>query len=184
MPITDKTFPEFLMRASYNTRRVTATCNPSSSRVSELSPEIDPEWDIELSISTSPTVIIDAVFYTADSVHAGAETCIDADLILFELVANDERSENYCRLVEQRYTEDEGDEVTWQDWAVELRIQGTFVTGHWRVQLPGSPSDWEWSGKEAEKAFSAASLLMGRRVRKAIAVEESTYAPPPSLTRH
>ncbi len=153
--------------------------------MSDLTPDIDPDWDVELFLSFSPSVIIDTMFYTADTVHTGTESCIDSTLVLVDIVANDERSEsNYCRFVEQRYTEEDDGEGTWQDWTVELSLQGTFVTAHWRMQLPGSPADWEWGAKEAEKAFKAAALLVGRRVRNAIAVEEPTYSAPPTRTRH
>jgi len=153
--------------------------------VNELTPDIDPDWDMELYISLTPSMIIDTMFYTADTVHTGVESCIDPALVLVDIIANDERSDsNYCRFVEQRYTEEDDGEGTWQDWAVELSLQGTLITAHWRMQLPGSPADWEWGAREAEKAFQAAALLVGRRVRRAIAVEEPTYAPPPTRTRH
>ena len=152
--------------------------------MSELDTDIDPDWDVELSVTLSPSMIIDTAFYTADAVHTGTESCIDSSLVIVDIVASDERSENYCRFVEQRYTEDDDGEATWQDWTVELCIQSTYITGHWRMQLPGSPADWEWGAKEAEKAFRAAALLVGRRVRRAIAVEEATYMPPPPRTRH
>lgn len=153
--------------------------------MSELPSEIDPDWDTELHLSLTPSMIIDTMFYTADTVHTGHESCIDPSLVLVDIVATDERSDtNYCRFVEQRYTDENENDGTWQDWAVELSLAGTFITAHWRIQVPGSPADWEWGVKEAEKAFKAAAILIGRRVRSAIAVEEPTYPPPPTRTRH
>lgn len=152
--------------------------------MSELTPEFEPDWDIELSVTLSPSMIIETVFYTADTVHTGTESCVDSSLVILDIVADDENSDNYCRFVEQRFTEDEGDEETWQDWTVELRIQTTYIAAHWRMQLPGSPADWEWGAKEAEKAFKGAAVLVGRRIRRAIAVEEPAYTLSPPRTRH
>ena len=41
--------------------------------MSELTPEFEPDWDIELSVTLSPSMIIETVFYTADTVHTGTE---------------------------------------------------------------------------------------------------------------
>lgn len=152
--------------------------------MSELTQDFEPDWDVELSVSLSPSMIIESIFYTADTVHTGTESCVDPNLVIVDIVANDERNGNYCRFIEQRYTEEEEADVTWQDWTVELCLQRTFITAHWRMQIPGSPADWEWGAKEAERAFRGATLLVGRRVRKAIAVDEPSYGPSPTRTRH
>ena len=152
--------------------------------MSEYEEAMEPEWDTPLTVTVTPGAIIDTVFATADAVHTGYESCIEAKLVVVDITAHDEASENYCRYVEQEYVEDDDPEITWHDWTVELSIEGTFVAAHWRVQVTGSPSDWDWCASEAEKAFTNASVLVGKRVRRGIVVDDASYGPRPPRTHH
>jgi hypothetical protein len=96
----------------------------------------------------------------------------------------DDAGGNYCRLVEQAYAEDEQPDVTWHDWAVELRLGEVYVTAHWRTEEDASPSDWEWCALQAEEAFSRACVLLGKRVRRGLVVDEPVRAPKPARTHH
>ncbi len=146
--------------------------------------EMDPDWDTPVRLTLTPAAIIDTVFFTADSVHTGDQSCVDQSLVVMETTAIDDQSENYCRFVEQEYMEEEETEVTWHDWAVEIRIEDVMVVGHWRATVTGSPSDWEWCATEAEKAFATACVLVGKRVRRGIVVDTPSAAPRPSRTHH
>ena len=146
--------------------------------------ELEPDWDTPLNVTLTPAGIIDTVFATADAVHTGFDTCIEPKLILVDITAIDESSDNYSRYVEQEYVEDDAPDTTWHDWTIELKIESTFVVAHWRVAVTGSPSDWDWCATEAEKAFTAASVLVGKRVRRGLVVDESSYGPRPPRTQH
>ena len=146
----------------------------------------EPDWDTPLQLSTTPALLIHALFGTASTVHTGWESCIENQLALSELTTMDELSGNYCRLVEQEYEEDDKEEdVVWHDWAVELRLGNVLITGHWQIQLTTSPMDWEWCSGEAEKAFDKACLLFGKRTRRGLGVEEpDPGTQPPEQQRH
>ena len=148
----------------------------------------DPDWDTPLQIATTPALLIHALFGTASTVHTGWDSCVDSQLVLADLSTMDEQTGDYCRLVEQEYEEDEQEKeqrVVWHDWAVELRLGNVFVTGHWQMPLTGSPMDWEWCSREAEKAFDKACLLFGKRTRRGIGVEEpAPGTQPPKQQRH
>ena len=111
---------------------------------------------------------------------------MDNQLALSELTTVDELSGNYCRLIEQEYEDDDKEEsVVWHDWAVELRLGSMLITGHWQIQLNGSPMDWEWCSREAEKAFDKACVLFGKRTRRGLGVEEPDLGTqPPKQQRH
>ncbi len=147
----------------------------------------EPDWDTPLQLSTTPALLIHALFGTASTVHTGWESCIDDNqLVLSELTTMDELSGNYCRLVEQEYEDDDKEEtVVWHDWAVELRLGSLLITGHWQIQLTSSPMDWEWCSREAEKAFDKACVLFGKRTRRGVGVEEpDPGTQPPEQQRH
>jgi hypothetical protein len=145
----------------------------------------EPDWDTQISLSTTPALLIHALFGTANSIHTGWSSCIDDSLAQMELVATNDSNGDYCRLVEQEYIEDENDEIVWRDWAVELRLGDVFIIGHWQIQATTSPMDWDWCAREAEKAFDKGCLLFGKRVRRSIVVEElERLAEPSQSKRH
>ncbi len=133
----------------------------------------EPDWDTPLTFTLTPALLIHSLFASANTVHTGWTSCIDNELILNDLVSMDDNSGNYCRIVEQEYLEDGGDDETvWHDWAVELRLGTVLITGHWQIQTTTSPMDWEWCAKQAEDAFGKACVLLGRRMRRGVGVEE------------
>ena len=132
----------------------------------------EPDWDTPLTFTMTPSLLIHALFGTANTVHTGWTSCIDDSLVLADLTSLDEGSGNYCRLVEQEFVEEEKEESVWHDWAVELKCGEVLVTGHWQIQVNSSPMDWDWCAEEAEKAFGKACVLFGKRVRRGMAVED------------
>ncbi len=145
---------------------------------------VEPDWDTPLMLALTPASVVHALFASADAVHTGWESCIDQGLVVADVTALDDRGDNHCRLVKQEYVEDEDPDVTWHDWTVEVRIGETYVVGHWRLQDTLGPAAWEWYASEAEKAFSQACVLIGKRVRRGLIIEESPEASPPSRTHH
>ena len=153
--------------------------------MSDYETAMEPEWDTPIGLQVSPRAIIECVFWNADAVHTGYESCIDPKLVIVDTIAHEDNGDNYCRYVEQEYVEDEASEdSTWHDWTVELKLGEVFVVAHWRAQVGGSPSDWDWCERESEKAFTIASVLVSRRVRKAIVVDTSSFGPRPPRTHH
>ena len=146
--------------------------------------DMDPDWDTPLSLTLTPATIIDTVFGTAESVHTGDDSCVDQSLVVNETTAIDEQNENYCRFVEQEYVEEADPDATWHDWTVEICIDKVMVAGHWRIPVNGSPSDWEWCAVQAEQAFVTACVLVGKRVRRGITIDQPRAAPRPSRTQH
>ena len=145
----------------------------------------DPDWHASLTLPFTPNTITHALFYSATAVHTGWTSCINKDLVLADLYAVDDPTGNYCRLAEQEFTEEGEDDVIWHDWTVELRIAGIYVAGHWQIQSTASMIDWEWCAKEAETAFERGCVLMGKRVRRSLVVEEAPPATPaPKRTAH
>lgn len=144
----------------------------------------EPDWETPLQLSLTPAMLIHALFPTAESVHTGWRSCVDNKLVTGDLSTIDERSGNYCRLAEQEFVEDGNDEEVWHDWVVELRIGEVLVAGHWYAQLGASPMEWDWSAREAETAFDKACVLLGRKVRRGIAVEEPAAQVPAPKRRH
>ncbi len=145
----------------------------------------EPDWDTPIQLSTTPTHLIHSLFQTASSVHTGWTSCVEDSLALNNLVAMDDVNGNYCRLVEQEYMEDDDDEVVWHDWTVELRLGQILITGHWQIQTIAPPMDWEWCAREAEKVFEKACVLVGKRVRRGLGIEEPvTENAPAKQQRH
>jgi len=93
----------------------------------------EPDWDAAIDLQLAPAAIIHALFGSAESVHTGWESCIQHDLVVFELSAIDDHSDNHCRLIEQEYVEDPSQEITWHDWIVELKLGRVYISAHWRV---------------------------------------------------
>lgn len=145
----------------------------------------EPDWDSPLPLALTPSLVIHALMHTASAVHTGWTSCIDDKLVLSNALAMDDAG-SYVRLVEQEFYEDEDPETVWHDWTVEIRIGQILTTGHWQIPTTASPMEWEWNGRHAEQAFEKACVLIGRRVRRALAVEEPAEAEPspPRTSRH
>ena len=144
--------------------------------------DMEPDWDIALSVTLTPAAIAHVLFGSAPQVHTGWDTCIDPQLAVAELSAVDELSGNHCRLVQQEYEEEDSGETVWHDWAVELKLKEIYLSAHWRAEVGGSGAEWEWCVTEAERAFTQACLLVGKRVLRGMVVEELPGALP--ITRH
>ena len=144
--------------------------------------DMEPDWDTALAVTLTPAAIAHVLFGSAPQVHTGWDTCIDPQLAVAELLAVDDLSGNHCRLVQQEYEEEDSGETVWHDWAVELKLKEIYVSAHWRAEVGGSGADWEWCVTEAERAFTQACLLVGKRVLRGMVVEEMPGAPP--ITRH
>lgn len=153
-----------------------------------MSNEVDagePDWETPLSITTTPALLIHALLGTASAVHTGWASCVDESLVLSNVVAMDDAVGNYVRLVEQEFVEDGKPDQVWHDWALEVRIGTVLITGHWQFEVAAHPSDWDWNGREARRAFERACVLIGRRVRRTLAVEDPMPAEAvPRASRH
>jgi hypothetical protein len=146
----------------------------------------EPDWDSPLSIQLTPALLIHCLMTTASAVHTGYETCVDDKLVLNDLVSMEDTVGNYVRLVEQEFYEDEDPETVWHDWTLEIRVGRVLTTGHWQMPTNAPPMEWEWNAREAEKAFARACVLIGRRVRQGLIVDEPppVEQPPQRSTRH
>ena len=138
----------------------------------------DPSWDSPLTITVTPAGLLNTVFATAQSVHTAWRTCVDDSLVMAETTVVSEFGGNHCRFLEMEYADEEVAEDTWHDWTVEMRVGDVFLLAHWRTRVNDSPSDWDWCAREAEDAFIQAAALLGRRVRRGLAIEQ-----PPESTR-
>ena len=146
--------------------------------------EEDPSWESPISLPVTPAGLLNTVFATAQSVHTAWRTCVDDSLVLAETTIVSEFGGNHCRFVEMEYADEESAEETWHDWTVELRLADVFLLAHWRSRVNGSPADWDWCAKEAEDAFIHAAALLGRRVRRGLAVEQPVDSARMPSTRH
>ena len=144
----------------------------------------EPDWDHALTISVTPASLVRTLFSTASSVHTGWSSCVENSLAISDLLAIDERNGSRARLVEQEFFEDEDPDVHWHDWTVEIRIGDVFVTGHWQIQVSATPLDWEWCASQAEAAFDKATILVGKRARRVMAIEEDPETPPAKSQHH
>ncbi len=153
--------------------------------MSESDRDVEPDWSTPLRFTLTPEELMHTVFASADSVHTGWESCVESKLVVAETTALHDQSEGYCRFVEQEYVTEEEPEVTWHDWTVELKVEDTYVTAHWRSDERASPAEWDWCAAEAENAFTAACVLVGKRVRRGIVVADIPGATPRTpRTRH
>jgi hypothetical protein len=144
-----------------------------------------PDWETPLSLTLTPALLIHSLMATASAVHTGWTSCLDETLVQSNLVAMDDQVGNYVRLAEQEFVEDGKPEEVWHDWTLEVRIGTVLTTGHWQLEISAHPSEWDWSAREARRAFERACVLLGRRVRPALAVEDPTPAEPvPRTSRH
>lgn len=147
--------------------------------------DLEPDWDTPLELRLSPGEVVHALFASADQVHTGWASCVDAALVLEDTTVTSEQGENHCRLVKLAYVEDQEPDETWNDWTVELHISEIYVVGHWRTRETAAPVDLDWCQNEAEKAFAAGCVLVGRRVRRGLVVDEAPVsARRPSRTHH
>lgn len=146
--------------------------------------ENGPDWDQPLPVTLTPADLIHALFGTATNVHTAWSSCIETPLVTSDFHAMDERTGNYARLAEQEFEDTENRDVVWHDWTVEIRLGDALVTGHWQLQLTAAPLDWEWCTREAEAAFEKAAVLVGKRIRRTLYVEEPASAPPPNPRHH
>ena len=146
----------------------------------------EPDWDSPLSFALTPALLIHSLMATASAVHTGWSSCIDDKLVASNLVSMDDSAGNYVRLAEQEFFEDEDPETVWHDWTLEIRVGPVLTTGHWQVQVTAPPIDWEWNAREAENAFERACVLIGRRVRRGLTVDEPMPPEqlPPRSSRH
>ena len=145
----------------------------------------EPDWDTPLSLTLTPALIIHALMGTASTVHTGWSSCVDDSLVLSDLVSMEDRAGNYIRLAEQEFVEDDQPGTVWHDWTLEVRIGPVLTTGHWQFPATAHPSEWEWNAREAARAFERACLLVGRRVRRTMAVEDPAPTDTvPRASRH
>lgn len=146
----------------------------------------EPDMGNPLQLELTPALLIHSLMATASAVHTGWSTCIDEKLVVTSAVSMDDSAGNYIRLAEQEFYEDEDPDVVWHDWTLEVRIGNVLTTGHWQVPVSASPMEWEWYAREAEKAFDKACVLVGRRVRRGLVVDEPAPSEqlPPRSSRH
>ncbi|MFP4279102.1 MAG: hypothetical protein ACLFNA_02325 [Halochromatium sp.] len=145
----------------------------------------DPDWDSPLTFKLTPELIAHALMETASTVHTGWESCIDEDAILSQVAVMDETGDKSLRLIEQDFVDEQDNTLAWHDWTLEVRVGAVFILAHWQVRANAPVVDWEWSAAAAEHAFERASVLLGRRVRRSLVVEEPQRPElPPRSSRH
>lgn len=145
----------------------------------------EPDWESPLQLALTPALLIHALMTTASAVHTGWSSCIDDKLVVADVLAMDDAG-SYVRLVEQEFYEDEDPETVWHDWTLEIRVGKVLTTGHWQIPTNAPPMEWDFNGREAQLAFEKACVLIGRRVRRGVSVEEPPRGkqPPPRTSRH
>lgn len=146
----------------------------------------EPDWDSPLTLKLTPALLMHSLMTTATAVHTGYASCVDDKLVVNDLISMDGSVGNYVRLVEQDFYEEEDPETVWHDWTLEISIGKILTTGHWQISANASPMEWEWTAREAEKAFGRACILIGRRVRQGLVVDEPVPVeqPYPRMSRH
>jgi hypothetical protein len=145
----------------------------------------EPDWDTPLTLTLTPGLIIHALMSTASAVHTGWSSCVDDTLVLSNQIAMDEPGGHYVRLVEQEFVEEDQPGTLWHDWTLEVRIGSVLMSGHWQFPATAHPSEWDWNTREAARAFERACVLIGRRVRRTIVVEEpAQFDVVPRASRH
>lgn len=145
----------------------------------------DPDWDSPLRLELTPELIVHAVMETASAVHTGWQSCVDEASVLAQTLAIDDTGDKSVRLIEQEFADDEDAEAAWHDWTVEVRVGKIITTGHWQLRTNAAALDWEWHERAAETAFERACVLLGRRVRRGLVIEEPMPRDlPPRSSRH
>lgn len=157
----------------------------TADRSDDKGPGDEPDWATPLNLTLTPSLLIHALMGTASAVHTGWSSCVEDSLVLSNLVAMDDSAGNYVRLAEQEFVEDGKPELVWHDWTLEVRIGPVLTTGHWQFEASAHPADWEWNAREARNAFERACVLLGRRVRPTLVVDEPAVVEPvPRTSRH
>lgn len=145
----------------------------------------EPDWDSPLQINLTPELLAKTLMDTATAVHTAWETCVQEDAVLNQIVAVDDSGRNSVRLVEQEFSDDEDADVIWHDWTLEVCVGRVMTIGHWHLRHDSPPVDWEWHARKAERAFQQACVLLGRRARRGLWVEEAVPRElPPRAHRH
>ncbi|MCF7990615.1 MAG: hypothetical protein K9M02_09240 [Thiohalocapsa sp.] len=145
----------------------------------------DPDWDMPLQLKLTPELLVHALMDNASAVHTGWESCVDEDALISQVVVMDDAGNNAIRLVEQEFADEEEAGAVWHDWTVEIRIGRVITAGHFSVRANAAPLDWEWHAREAERTFERACVLLGRRVRRGLVIEEPMPRElPPRASRH
>lgn len=151
----------------------------------DLTTAPEPDWDSPLRLQLTPELIVHAVMDNASAVHTGWQSCVEESVVLDQMQVIDDTGANAIRLVEQEFADEEEPETAWHDWTLEVRIGKVIVTGHWQVRTNAPPLDWEWHARAAERAFERACVLLGRRARRGLVVEEPMPRDlPPRASRH
>jgi hypothetical protein len=66
-----------------------------------------------------------------------------------------------------------------------VRIGKVYTIGHWQLRTNAAQLDWEWHARAAEQAFERACVLVGRRVRRGLVIDEPMPRDlPPRSSRH
>jgi hypothetical protein len=157
----------------------------NETRLDDLTDLAEPDWDSPLQITLTPELLAKTLMDTATAVHTGWESCVEEDAVLNQIVAMDESGQNSVRLVEQEFADDEELDVIWHDWALEICVGRVLTIGHWHLRHDAPPVDWEWHARQAEEAFQRACILIGRRARRGLWVEEAMPSElPPRSHRH
>jgi hypothetical protein len=150
-----------------------------------FSESADPDWDMPMTLRLTPSLLVHALMEHASGVHTGWESCVDETALVSELVVMDDSGGASVRLVEQQFADEEDSDVVWQDWAVEVRIGRVVTTGHFSVRSNAPALDWNWHLQEAERAFDRACVLVGRKVRRGLVIDEPLPRElPPRASRH
>jgi hypothetical protein len=145
----------------------------------------DPDWDIPLRLKLTPELVVHAVMDSASAVHTGWQSCVDETVVISQMVAMDDTGDNAVRLVEQEFADEQDAEAAWHDWTVEVRIGKVYTIGHWQLRTNAAQLDWEWHARAAEQAFERACVLVGRRVRRGLVIDEPMPRDlPPRSSRH
>jgi hypothetical protein len=64
-----------------------------------------------------------------------------------------------------------------------VRIGDVLVTGHWQIQVNAPPMEWDWCARAAESSFDKACVLVGKRTRRGIVIDEGDPQTPPQKPR-
>jgi hypothetical protein len=151
----------------------------------DLAASPDPDLDSPLTLTLTPELIVHAVMESASAVHTGWESCVDDEALLAQVQAMDDTGDKAVRLVEQEFADEQDNDAVWHDWTVEVRIGRIYILGHWQLRTNAPPLDWEWNQRAAERAFERACVLLGRRTRRGLMIDEPIPRElPPRSSRH